>query len=286
MKAETYLAELADGTFEFEDLYNDYLIEKQLEKQEYWAGIKANSDSHYFAPSMIWMCYLKQFLNTKMPQGVNLEALKIFDYGDMFQDHLIAKVFNWKFGDMHKAERSVALCIDPMRIYLGGRIDDLMIFKGKHGDKRIFIPIEGKSQAGGVQFRKSPKLEHIYQLTVYMISQGWRDGYLIYVNRSGLCDVDETGKHHTISKTFHIKLDMENWVIIVDRCETLADFYDNDKLPQPESRIMRDRKGECQYCPHKKLCDWIMAHSKEVYEAENYSELMKIYPEKFYEEKP
>ena len=279
------IEKLISGDWTFEEIYNKYLIKKAIENFEYrieW--LKTDKGLLYTSPSGNEMCYLRQFLSHKMPRIPSLTTLKIFDYGKMYEEK-IRRVLEWEYGSAQKSEEIINQVVDMGELFIRGRADEILRFK-THDNKLIFVCIEVKSQAAGVQWRKSADYKHIRQLLLYMIGYGYTVGYIIYIDRSGISELDDNGNSLGVTKTFNIEMDKEQIAISYDRARTLKDFLFNDIVPPAESRIQKERKAECKFCEYKDECNFKFGRAAEIKKKDitTWIQLTEAYPVVFHDQ--
>ncbi len=279
------IEKLISGNWTFEEVYNKYLIKqaiKNFERRIEW--LKTDKGLLYTSPSGNEMCYLRQFLQHKMPRIPSLIALKIFDYGKMYEEK-IRTVLESEYGSAQKSEEVINQVVDMGEIYIRGRADEILRFR-THKNELIFVCIEVKSQAGGVQWRKSADYKHTRQLLLYMIGYGFTVGYIIYIDRSGISESDDGGNVLGVSKTFNIEMDHEQIAISYDRARTFRDFLTNNIVPPAESRIQKERKSECKFCEFKDECDFKFQRAEEIKKKDitTWIQLTEAYPVVFHDQ--
>lgn len=285
MQSNDKVAEFVIDNWEFEPIYNEYLRAKELKEFEKRQARVFLPDITIVYPSMLWGCYFRQFLQTKMPRAKKLEVLKILHRGDILHEHLVAEVLKWKYGRLLKDERGLTISIVPFEIYMRGYIDDLLIFElpDRHGEV-IFVSIEVKTTAAQLKYMKAPKLEHIQQVTPYLIANGHKKGKLLYIQASGFSDTDEDGLDLGVSKTFTVEYDPLVWAELESRSRFIhQNRINGDKVPPAEARKYKDKKKQCKYCEYKQECDnFLPIEHKFINETKgDWETLKKLMPDDF-----
>ena len=213
--------------------------------------------------------------------------MKRLDFGEIFHEHLLVRVLKWKYGDLIKDERGITITVDPYEIYMRGYIDDLIFFKIPNSDGAfIALPVEVKSYSGSLKYLKTPKLEYLYQVMVYMVATGSRIGKIVYVQMNGISDDDANGDPIGVTKTFTIEFDPLIYAELEQRARFIHENRINgDLVPPPEARLARDKKKQCNYCDFKQACDKFVKKYK-YFKAETdgtWESLKTMMPDDFYD---
>jgi|TARA_Y100000310_G_scaffold68970_2_gene64316 CRISPR/Cas system-associated exonuclease Cas4 (RecB family) len=191
-----------------------------------------------YYPSEAGQCLRKSYYSFINPKEIDLELTKIFEAGNIVHD-FVSKVFKSdKNPDVEVLESETSFEIPVDDFVISGRIDNLVLFKGE--EKKVLVEVKSTKS---VDYLDGPQESHIMQLQLYLHARKMQEGVLVYVEKNTLK-----------SKTFPVTYNPSIYEVIINRFKKLHEHLKSSSTPDPESRLLEDKKWMCRYCNYKTEC--------------------------------
>lgn len=210
----------------------DKLVDNHIKREHKPKGI-----GKYY-PSEIGGCLRKVWYTYKYPQEIDPKLLRIFEVGNMVHDFVV-RVFKNENKEVTLLESELPVQIKMKDFLISGRIDDLILVKANN--KKILIEVKS---ANDIRNLEDAKPHHKMQLQLYMLATKIYDGLLLYLDKKNLQ-----------SKIFVVPYDEAEAVRALERFHILHNCLIENKIPEPEAKLIDEIGWMCNYCEYKDRCD-------------------------------
>ncbi len=204
------------------EFINDYYKERERQK-----------DKNRFYITDAGKCWRAVFFKFKKApeQQKDGRILRIFEYGDKVHQLIMGAFFGLQALYVVAAE----IYIPPQEI-ISGRADAIISV-----DNELFV-VDIKS-VNNISFRKmkEPKLEHIYQLQLYLYYFEIKKGILLYVD-----------KDQQDIKEFEVEFNKKIAENLLENFKKLKSKIDENLIPSTLPDYPRSK--QCRYCSFKPIC--------------------------------
>jgi CRISPR/Cas system-associated exonuclease Cas4 (RecB family) len=210
----------------------DDVIDRYVAKE-----LKPKIIGRYY-PSEVGQCMRKSWYSYKSPKAADASMLKIFEAGNRVHEFVVDVLKSEKTPEVELLESELPVTVEVGDVLISGRIDNLI----KLTVENKVVLVEVKS-TGWLSTIAEPKDAHVMQLQIYLHALDISEGMLLYVEKN-------TFK----TKMFSLNYDKEMMDRIVQRFKKLHSHLVNNKLPDPEARLVADMKWMCKSCPYNQEC--------------------------------
>lgn len=192
-----------------------------------------------YYPSECGYCLRKIWYSYKQPKETDLNVIKIFEMGNMVHDFVVDVLKSEKNPHIELVGVEVPFQIKIDGVIISGRIDD--IIEVKLDGKKYLVEVKSTSS---LKYTEKAQEAHVMQLQLYMYHTHINHGIVLYVEKNTLqC------------KPFFIDYDQEKAEAALGRFFALHKCLKENKIPEPEARIISEKNWQCKSCPYREECE-------------------------------
>lgn len=210
----------------------DALVESYLKTER-----RPKAIGRYF-PSEVGQCMRKAWYSYKEPRETDSSLLRVFEAGNRVHEFVVDVLKSDKTPEIELIEAEMPVTLEVDNFVIAGRIDNMI--KINEDGKKVLVEVKS---TGNLSMVTEAKREHSMQLQIYMHALQMPYGALLYIEKN-------TFK----SKVFTVNYDKEFTHVIIERFRKLHNFLVENKLPDPEARMVPDMNWMCNWCPYKEPC--------------------------------
>ncbi len=211
---------------DFNELIDNYLSREVFPRNvgRYW-------------PSEAGGCLRKNWFTFKISKEVEKPVSRIFEMGNRIHDLISDVIQSEKNKHVKLLDRELPVKIKHGDYTIAGKIDDL-----------ILVVVDGTKYLVEVKSVKylpgEPRKEHLMQLQLYMHSTEVHRGIMLYVKKDDLQ-----------TKQYKVNYSESEVKDIMERFDKLHKHLIEDKIPEPEAKLVEEKNWMCSFCPYVKECD-------------------------------
>jgi CRISPR/Cas system-associated exonuclease Cas4 (RecB family) len=213
---------------EFNELIGNYLKRELRPKQI----------GRYY-PSECGSCIRKSWYSYKLPRGIEIELLRVFEIGNLVHDFAIDVLKSEKNPGIKLVGSELPFRADVDGMVISGRVDGIVTVKIE--DKMYLVEVKSVSS---LDYVKEASESHVQQLQLYMHYKGIRNGVIIYVEKNTLK-----------SRQFEINYNFEEAEEAINRFRALHKYLSEEKLPDAEAKEVENMNWQCKSCPWVGECE-------------------------------